>query len=98
MVWFAEGILSGIEKFAIMKNFDPKDKSTIAINKTYLTDFLPLESMSKLIPNPLVRTKMAEMFGVQFKFEYPWESVVACLIWSLAFIGGSYLILKKKDW
>lgn len=98
MVWFIEGVLSGIEKFAVMKNFDPKDKSTIAINHTYLTDFLPLESMSKLIPNPLVRTKMAEMFGVQFKFEYPWESVIACIFWSIVFIGGSYLILKKKDW
>lgn len=98
MVWFIEGVLSGIEKFAVMKNFDPKDKSTIAVNKTYLTDFLPLESMSKLIPNPLVRTKMAEMFGVQFKFEYPWESVVACVVWSVVFIAGSYLILKKKDW
>ncbi|MNK42285.1 ABC-2 family transporter protein [compost metagenome] len=98
MVWFLEGVLSGIEKFAVMKNFDPKDKSTIAVNKTYLTDFLPLESMSKLIPNPLVRTKMAEMFGVQFKFEYPWESVVACVVWSIVFIAGSYLILKKKDW
>ena len=98
MVWFLEGVLSGIEKFAVMKNFDPKDKSTIVINHTYLTDFLPLESMSKLIPNPLVRTKMAEMFGVQFKFEYPWESVVACVVWSIVFIAGSYLILKKKDW
>ncbi|KFC18235.1 ABC transporter permease [Chryseobacterium sp. FH1] len=98
MVWFVEGVLSGIEKFAVMKNFDPKDKSTIAVNKTYITDFLPLESMSKLIPNPLVRTKMAEMFGVQFKFEYPWESVVACIVWSIVFVAGSYLILKKKDW
>lgn len=98
MFWFLEGVLSGIEKFATMKNFDPKDKSTIAINKTYITDFLPLESMSKLIPNPIVRTKMAEMFGVQFKFEYLWESAVACVVWSAVFIAGSYFILKKKDW
>ncbi|WP_379969991.1 ABC transporter permease [Epilithonimonas sp. UC225_85] len=98
MIWFAEGILSGIEKFSVIKNFDTKDRSTIALNHTYLTDFLPLESMSKLIPNPLVRTNMAKMFGMQFKFEYPWESVLACFIWSLIFIMGSYLILKKKDW
>ena len=98
MIWFGEGILSGVEKFATMKNFDPNDKSTIALNHTYLTDFLPLESMSKLTPNPLIRTKMAEMFGMQFKFEYPWPSVVACLIWSALFVAGSYWILKKKDW
>ena len=81
-----------------MKNFDPNDKASMAINKTYLTDFLPLESMSKLTPNPLIRTKMAEMFGMQFKFEYPWPSVVSCLVWSALFIAGSYWILKKKDW
>lgn len=98
MVWFGEGILSGIEKFTVMKNFDPNDKASMTINKTYLTDFLPLESMSKLTPNPLIRTKMAEMFGMQFKFEYPWPSVVSCLIWSVLFIAGSYWILKKKDW
>lgn len=98
MVWFGEGVLSGVEKFAAMKNFDPNDKSKMLLNHPYLTDFLPLESMSKLTPNPLIRTKMAEMFGMQFKFEYPWPSVVACLIWSAVFIAGSYWILKKKDW
>lgn len=98
MVWFGEGIFSGIEKFTVMKNFDPNDKASMTINKTYLTDFLPLESMSKLTPNPLIRTKMAEMFGMQFKFEYPWPSVVSCLVWSALFIAGSYWILKKKDW
>lgn len=98
MVWFAEGIFSGIEKFTVMKNFNPNDKSTLVLDRVYITDFLPLESMSKLIPNPLVRTKMAEMFGMQFKFEYPWPSVVACVVWSAIFIAGSYWILKKKDW
>lgn len=98
MVWFAEGILSGIEKITFMKDFDPQKKSPINLNHTYLTDFLPLESMSRLIPNPLVRTKMAEMFGMQFKFEYPWQSVFACLLWSALFVVGSYWILKKKDW
>ncbi|RRQ45584.1 ABC transporter permease [Chryseobacterium sp. SC28] len=98
MVWFAEGILSGIEKITFMKDFDPQKKSPINLNHTYLTDFLPLESMSRLIPNPLVRTKTAEMFGMQFKFEYPWQSVFACLLWSALFVVGSYWILKKKDW
>lgn len=98
MINFAEWVLKMIESVLSMKNFDPKDKSTIPINKTYVTDFLPLESMSKLIPNPLVRTKIANMIGVQFKFEFPWGNVVACIIWSTIFIVGSYWILKKKDW
>ncbi|MCG2792066.1 MAG: ABC transporter permease subunit [Weeksellaceae bacterium] len=98
MLWFVEGIFSGIEKFAFMKDFDPKNKASIKLNHRYFTDFLPLESMSKLIPNPLIRTKMAEMFGMQFKFEYPWSSAVACVIWSAVFVAGSYWILKRKDW
>ena len=98
MIWFVEGILSGVEKFAMMKNFDPKDKAAIDLDQKYITDFLPLESMSQLIPNPLVRTKMAEIFRMQFKFEYPWDSFVSCFIWSALFILGSYFILKKRDW
>ncbi len=98
MVWFGEGILSGLEKFTVMKDFDPKNKATMVLDHTYLTDFLPLGSMSALIPNPAVRTNMGKMFGMQFKFEYPWESVLACVVWSVVFIAGSYWILKKKDW
>ncbi|MPS72716.1 MAG: ABC transporter permease [Chryseobacterium sp.] len=98
MINFVEWVFKMIESVSGMKNFDPNDKSTIPIDKTYVTDFLPLESMSKLIPNPLIRTKIAEMIGVQFKFEYPWYSVIACIVWSTIFILGSYWILKKKDW
>ena len=98
MIWFIEGILSGIEKFTVMKNFDPNHPPKIPVVHTYISDFLPLGSMSNLIPNPIVRTNMAKMFGMQFKFEYPWESVAACLVWSVVFITGSYYILKKKDW
>ena len=98
MVWFGEGILSGIEKFTMMKNIDPKNKATMVLDHTYLTDFLPLGSMSALIPNPAVRTNMGKMFGMEFKFDYPWESVVACIVWSVIFVEGSYWILKKKDW
>jgi len=95
MIWFVEGILSGIEKFSLMNNVAPKEQGKIIIDHVFLTDYLPLGSMSNLIPSPLVRTKM---FGMEFKFEYPIGSVVACIIWSVIFIAGSYWILKKKDW
>lgn len=98
MIWFVEGVLSGIEKFSLMKNVAPKEQGKIMIDHVFLTDYLPLGSMSNLIPSPLVRTNMAKIFGMEFKFEYPTGSVVACIIWSAIFIAGSYLILKKKDW
>ncbi|MFC4163008.1 ABC transporter permease [Epilithonimonas zeae] len=98
MIWFVEGILSGIEKFSLMNNVAPKEQGKIMIDRVFLTDYLPLGSMSNLIPSPLVRTNMAKMFGMEFKFEYPIGSVIACVIWSVIFIAGSYWILKKKDW
>ncbi|GGG63463.1 ABC transporter permease [Epilithonimonas arachidiradicis] len=98
MIWFVEGILSGIEKFSLMNNVAPKEQGKIMIDHVFLTDYLPLGSMSNLIPSPLVRTNMAKMFGMEFKFEYPIESVIACIIWSVIFIAGSYWILRKKDW
>ena len=99
MVWFGEGILSGIERFLLVKNLveNGKMKEEI-VNHTYLTSYLPLESMSALIPSPLTRTKFVSMLGAEFKFDYPWDNLLACIIWCVLFIGGSYLILKKKDW
>jgi len=97
MIWFAELVLSGVEKFSSVQKFDPKQPAE-QINHTYLTDFLPLGSMSNLIPNPAIRTNMAKMFGMEFKFEYPFYSVIACVAWSILFVAGSYYILKKKDW
>ncbi len=98
MIWFVEGVLSGIEKYMLLKSVADKDKGKAMLTHEYLTDYLPLESMSRLIPNPLVRTKMAQMMGMDFKFEYPIESAVSCIVWSIVFVGGSYWILKKKDW
>ncbi len=98
MFWFVEKILIGVETFSIQHNITELEKAKALNAKTFYTDYLPLESMSNLIPNPLVRTNMASLLGIQFKFEYPWPSVVACFIWSAVFILGSYYILKKKDW
>jgi len=98
MFWFVEKILIGVESFGVMRNIDELQRAKILNTKVFYTDYLPLESMSNLIPNPLIRTNMAKLLGMQFKFEYPVESVVACLIWSAVFFAGSYWILKKKDW
>lgn len=98
MFWFVEGILSGVEKFVLIRNIADKEKGKTLFTQHYITDYLPLESMSRLIPSPLIRTKLAKLLGAEYKFIYPWESVIACLIWCSIFIFGSYWILKKKDW
>ena len=98
MFWFVEKILIGVESFGVMRNINELQRAKILNTKIFYTDYLPLESMSNLIPNPLIRTNMAKLLGMQFKFEYPVGSVIACIIWSAVFIAGSYYILKKKDW
>lgn len=98
MLWFAEKILIGIESFSFGKNINETEKAKFLKTKVFYSDYLPLESMSDLIPNPVMRTKIAEMIGMQFKFDYPIGNLIACLIWSIIFIMGSYWILKKKDW
>lgn len=99
MLWFVEGVLSAIEKFAFARNLLESEKAKYLEGKVFLTDYLPLSSMSNLIPSPLMRTTMAKAFGIiDFKFELPVVGILICLAWSAIFIGGSYWILKKKDW
>lgn len=99
MLSVIEGILKFLERISfITKAQNPVEREKLEMNHHFITDYLPLESMSDLIPNPLIRTKMAELIGMEFKFEYPIASVVSCIIWSIIFISGSYMILKKKDW
>ena len=98
MIWFVEKILIFTESFSIQHNVTELERAKALNTNTYYTDYLPLESMSNMIPNPLVRTNMAKLLGMQFKFEYPVSSVVACVIWSALCVAGSYYILKKEDW
>lgn len=98
VIWFLEGIASGIEKYAYVKGLNPKEVMKVMADKTFISDFLPLSSMSKLIETPFTRLKLAKEIGLQYQFHYPTGSLIACFVWCLVFIGGSYLILKKRDW
>lgn len=99
--WIIELILGGLESFFFVRGMD-KAKPAERIEKMqdhfFFSEIFPLESMSNLIPSPLSRLKIAEMFGGKFNFQYPAESLIACIIWTAIFISGSYWILKKRDW
>jgi ABC-2 type transport system permease protein len=99
VLWFAEFIigvfevrikLSGLTTQAQMKD--------VLQNDFFFSKIFPLESMSNLIPNPLVRLNTAKFIGFKYEFTYPTESLIACLVWCAIFIVGSYWILKKRDW
>ncbi|WBV60351.1 ABC transporter permease subunit [Chryseobacterium camelliae] len=96
--WIGESILSGIEVFTKMKGLQGAQRNEVLQNDFFISHLLPLESMSSLIPNPMVRLNMAKAIGFKYEFHYPTESLIACIIWCVIFIFGSYWILKKRDW
>lgn len=96
--WITESILIGVESFTRLQGLTQQQRIDVAQNSFFFTKLLPLESMSNLIPNPLIRLNLAKMMGLKYEFTYPTESLIACIVWSAIFIFGSYWILKKRDW
>lgn len=96
--WILEAILSGVESFIKFKGLANEQAAEVMKESFFFSKILPLESMSQLLPNPIMRLKAAKIFGVPYQFQYPTESVIACIIWCALFIFGSYWILKKRDW
>lgn len=96
--WIGESILSAVEVFTKVRGLQGEQRNQILQNDFFITHLLPLESMSSLIPNPMMRLNMAKMMGMKYEFHYPVESLAACLFWCALFILGSYWILRKRDW
>ncbi|WP_426473563.1 ABC transporter permease [Chryseobacterium balustinum] len=98
VIWIGESILGGIETYTKVAGTQAAQRNEILQNNFFFSKLFPLESMSSLIPNPMLRLNMAKAFGLKYEFTYPTESLIACLVWCALFILGSYLILKKRDW
>ncbi|KUJ52475.1 ABC transporter permease subunit [Chryseobacterium sp. JAH] len=97
-LWVVELIVGGIETFAKVSGMQGPQRNEILQNDFFFSRLLPLESMSSLIPSPVIRLNMAKAMGLKYEFTYPTESLIACLVWCAIFIVGSYWILKKRDW
>lgn len=98
VIWFIEGIAKGAESYFAVRGLKGKEAMKAMVDTNFITDYLPLNSMSKLIEAPFSRTKLAKVIGLQYEFHYPTGALIACIIWSIIFIAGSYFILKKRDW
>jgi len=96
--WIIESILSTVEVFTKVKGLQGPQRNEVLQNDFFISHLFPLESMSNLIPNPMVRLNMAKAMGLKYEFHYPTESLIACLVWCAIFIFGSYWILRKRDW
>ncbi len=89
-----EGIIIGVLNFKIFPESD---------NADYITQFLPLESMSNLIVEPFTRLKFVKSIGTQVGIEnikdysvHP-TNVIIVIAWTAIFIFLSYKIIKKRD-
>jgi ABC-type transport system involved in multi-copper enzyme maturation permease subunit len=63
-------------------------------------NMLPLESMYKLIDQPIQRivmTKFPEKTDIAYDYAVHWYEIVVVLGWSALFIFLSYRLLKKRD-
>ncbi|MPS66006.1 MULTISPECIES: ABC transporter permease [Chryseobacterium] len=98
VLWIIESILSTVEVFMKVKGLQGPQRNEVLQNDFFLSRLFPLESMSNLIPNPMVRLNMAKAMGLKYEFHYPTESLIVCLVWCAIFIFGSYWILRKRDW
>lgn len=97
-LWVLEGIFSVIEMKTFYSNLSKEQLATKIQSGFTWSKFLPLESTSGLIPNPMMRLQIAEMLGGKFSFQYPTFNLIASLLWATLFILASYWILKKRDW
>ncbi|MCY0967975.1 ABC transporter permease [Chryseobacterium wangxinyae] len=98
VIWVGEAIIGGIEAYTKLTGMQGAHRNEVLQNEFFFSKLFPLESMSSLIPNPMMRLNMAKMMGLKYEFTYPTESLLACLVWCAIFIIGSYWILKRRDW
>jgi len=98
VIWVGESIIGGIEAYSKLSGMQGAQRHEVIQNQFFFSKLFPLESMSSLIPNPMMRLNMAKAMGLKYEFTYPTESLIACLVWCAIFIIGSYWILKRRDW
>ncbi len=80
--WFAEGILSGVER-AVTHNFAVEDADS---THRMITGFLPLQSMSNSIPAPIGRLTVIKAItasGEDIVQRIPWEYVATSTVYAV---------------
>ena len=63
-------------------------------------NFLPLESMYKLIDQPfqrIIMTKYPEKIDLSYNYAVQWYEIAIVLGWTVIFVYLSYILLKRRD-
>ena len=95
--WFAEKILIAIEESAHLNIFERAAKS----DRFILTEYLPLNSMSNIIPVPVGRLSTIQTLmgsGGNIVADIPWDYIAISVLYAILFGFLSYKVLQKRDW
>lgn len=97
--WVIEIVLTIMEyQSRVIEKFDESGRN-VTDKIQLLTDFLPLNTMSKLVEEPFQRIRLIEsMTGGKYTFEIPYLAVITAIGYSLLFLYGTFYIMKKRDW
>ncbi len=97
--WVVEIILTVIEyQSRVIEKFDESGRN-VTEKIQLLTDYLPLNTMSKLVEEPFQRIRLIEsMTGGKYTFEIPYFAVITSIGYSILFLYGTFYIMKKRDW
>jgi ABC-type transport system involved in multi-copper enzyme maturation permease subunit len=97
--WVIEIVLTIMEyQSRVIEKFDESGRN-VTEKIQLLTDYLPLNTMSKLVEEPFQRIRLIEsMTGGKYTFEIPYLAVVTAIGYSLLLLYGTFYIMKKRDW
>jgi len=97
--WVFEVILTIMEyQSRVIEKFDTSGRN-VTEKIQLITDYLPLNAMSKLVEEPFQRIRLIEsMTGGNFTFEIPYLAVLTSIAYSILFLYGTYFIMTKRDW
>lgn len=97
--WVIEVILTIIEyQSRVIEKFDANGRN-ITEKVDLITDYLPLNTMSKLVEEPFQRINFIEsLTGGKYTFEIPYTTAFSAVVYSLLFLFGTYTVMKKRDW
>ncbi len=94
--WILEAVISGIEILIRVNAFNEHVKD---ISSHALSNYLPLNAMSNLVPSPFKRIKVVDMMtqGQMNDLNINPSYVVVCILYFVLFTYLSYWLVKRRD-
>ena len=96
VLWMGEGTITAAE--FLLKAWIAKGLENVDPYGTFITNYLPLNTSSKLIDFPKFNPEGFVFGGTVFKFtSVDWTFALASVIYTILFLFFTYRLLKKRD-